>query len=96
MSIFSEIQLKKPGSSTFDLSHQKKLSGNMGKLIPIFLGDTVPGDKFNISTAQLLRMAPMVAPIMHQVTVYIRTSSSYQIESYGTIGKILLLVVKMV
>ena len=70
MSIFSEIQLKKPGSSTFDLSHQKKLSGNMGKLIPIFLGDTVPGDKFNISTAQLLRMAPMVAPIMHQVTVY--------------------------
>lgn len=70
MSIFSEIQLKKPGSSTFDLSHQKKLSGNMGRLIPIFLGDTVPGDKFNISTAQLLRMAPMVAPIMHQVTVY--------------------------
>jgi hypothetical protein len=70
MSIFSQIKVRKPKSSTFDLSHQKKLSGNMGKIIPIMCMDTVPGDQIKINTAQLLRMAPMIAPIFHKVTVY--------------------------
>ncbi len=70
MSIFSQIKVRKPKTSTFDLSHQKKLSGNMGKIIPIMCMDTVPGDQVKINTAQLLRMAPMIAPIFHQVTVY--------------------------
>ena len=42
----------------------------MGELIPIFCAETVPGDEFKINTAQLLRMAPMLAPIFHQITVY--------------------------
>lgn len=70
MSVFSHVKVKKPKSSTFDLSHQKKLSGKMGELIPIFCVETVPGDEFKINTAQLLRMAPMLAPIFHQITVY--------------------------
>jgi len=70
MSVFSHVKVKKPKSSTFDLSHQKKLSGKMGELIPIFCAETVPGDEFKINTAQLLRMAPMLAPIFHQITVY--------------------------
>lgn len=32
--------------------------------------DTLPGDKINISTSQMLRFAPMIAPIMHSVNVY--------------------------
>jgi len=32
--------------------------------------ETVPGDEFRINTSQLLRMAPMLAPIFHQITVY--------------------------
>ena len=70
MSVFSHVKVRKPKSSTFDLSHQKKLSGKMGELIPIFCVETVPGDEFKINTAQLLRMAPMLAPIFHQITVY--------------------------
>jgi hypothetical protein len=70
MSVFSHVKVKKPKSSTFDLSHQKKLSGKMGELIPIFCAETVPGDEFKINTVQLLRMAPMLAPIFHQITVY--------------------------
>lgn len=70
MSVFSHVKVRKPKSSTFDLSHQKKLSGKMGELIPIFCAETVPGDEFKINTAQLLRMAPMLAPIFHQITVY--------------------------
>jgi hypothetical protein len=32
--------------------------------------ETVPGDKISMSTSQMLRFAPMIAPIMHQVSVY--------------------------
>ncbi len=70
MSVFSHVKIRKPKSSTFDLSHQKKLSAKMGELVPIFCMETVPGDEFKINTAQLLRMAPMLAPIFHQITVY--------------------------
>lgn len=42
----------------------------MGELVPIFCMETVPGDQFRINTSQLLRMAPMLAPIFHQITVY--------------------------
>jgi len=70
MSIFSQIQSKRPRSNTFDLSHDRKMSMDMGILTPILCTETVPGDKFNISTSQMLRFAPLVTPMMHQVSVY--------------------------
>ncbi|AXH75910.1 MAG: major capsid protein [Microviridae sp.] len=70
MSIFTQVQNKKVGSNTFDLSHDKKLSCKMGELVPIHCMEIVPGDSISMSTSQLLRMAPMIAPIMHQVNVY--------------------------
>jgi len=42
----------------------------MGELIPFYLQEVVPGDKFKVSTEQLIRLAPMLAPIMHRVNVY--------------------------
>jgi len=69
--IFEQVQVDKPRYSGFDLSHEKKLSCNMGELIPIFLSEVVPGDQFKVSSEVFLRMAPMVAPIMHRVDVYV-------------------------
>lgn len=68
--IFNQINLKKPRSNTFNLSHDRKMSLKMGQIVPILCTECVPGDKFNIQTSQLLRMAPMIAPIMHQITCY--------------------------
>lgn len=56
--------------NVFDLTHEKKLSMNMGDLVPIYLQEVMPGDKFQVSTEQLMRLAPMVAPLMHRVNVY--------------------------
>lgn len=70
MSIFSKVNMKRPPSSTFDLSHDKKLSCKMGQLVPILCMETVPGDRFTVSSAQMLRFAPMLAPVMHQISVY--------------------------
>ena len=70
MSIFSHVQQRRPGSNTFDLSHDRKMSLNMGDLVPIFLMECVPGDVIKMTTSQMLRFAPMIAPVMHRVSVY--------------------------
>lgn len=69
--IFNSVKLQKPRTNRFDLSHEKKLSCNMGELIPIYLQEVVPGDKFNVSSEMLIRLAPMVAPMMHRVNAYV-------------------------
>jgi hypothetical protein len=68
--LFTSIQVKKNKTNNFDLSHEKKLSCNMGDLIPILCEEVIPGDRFRVNTELLLRMAPMLAPIMHRVNVY--------------------------
>ncbi len=70
MSIFSHVEKTKVKNNTFDLSHDKKFTMKMGELTPIFSQEILPGDKWNIKTTQLLRLAPMIAPIMHQITCY--------------------------
>lgn len=65
--IFNSIQLIKPRSNYFDLSHDVKLSFNMGRLVPIMCTECIPGDRFNISCESLIRFAPMVAPVYHRM-----------------------------
>lgn len=69
MKIFDRIQITKPKKSVFDLSHERKFSMNMGDLVPILCLEVVPGDSFRLSLQQLVRMQPMLAPMMHRVNV---------------------------
>lgn len=57
-------------TSRLDLTHERTLSMDMGKLVPIMLEEILPGDEFNVKTDMLVRMAPMLAPMMHRVNVY--------------------------
>lgn len=68
--IFNSIQVKKPSRNRFDLSHDVKMSLDMGKLYPTLAMECVPGDKFNIGCESLLRFAPLVSPMMHRCNVY--------------------------
>lgn len=68
---FTSVQLKAPKMSTFDLSHDKKLSTRMGKLTPIMVAETLPGDRFTCSSEVYVKLAPMVAPIFHKVHMYV-------------------------
>lgn len=65
----NSILVKKPTRSAFDLTHDVKLSCNMGQLVPIMCTEVIPGDKIGISCESLIRMAPMVAPPMHRFDV---------------------------
>lgn len=69
MSIFTQVKTNKKGSNSFDLSYDMKMSLNMGDLVPILSQEVIPGDHFNMSTETLLRMAPLIAPVMHKVDV---------------------------
>ncbi|WNK14119.1 MAG: major capsid protein [Microvirus sp.] len=57
--------------STFDLSHEYKTAGKMGKLMPCLCMEVVPSDHFNINTESMIRFAPMVAPIYARINSYI-------------------------
>lgn len=41
----------------------------MGELIPHICLDVVPGDKFTFNLETMVRLAPMIAPLMHRVNV---------------------------
>lgn len=71
MSIFSKVQGTKPKSSNFNLSEETKLSMNFGDLVPILCKETLPGDKFKISTELLIKLAPLKAPVMHRLNAYV-------------------------
>jgi len=58
------------GRSVFDLTHERKLSCNMGKLIPIMCEEVVPGDTFKTKTDMLIRISPMLAPVMHRMSAF--------------------------
>ena len=68
--IFSEVLGSKPKKNAFDLSHEKKFTAKMGILYPIMCEQVVPGDVFRNNTEVMLRMMPLIAPVMHSVDVY--------------------------
>lgn len=57
--------------SAFDLSHERKLTGEIGKIIPVLMEEVVPGDKWKVQTTQLIRLAPMLAPLYHRLNAYV-------------------------
>lgn len=68
---FTSVELRRPGRSTFDLSHEKRLSTRIGKLTPILCTETMPNDTFYGSSEVLIKLAPMIAPIFHRLNLYV-------------------------
>lgn len=67
--VFNTIQVPKVASNYFDLSHDVKLSFQMGKLVPICAMDIIPGDRFEISYEAMMRFSALIAPVMHKVKI---------------------------
>lgn len=66
---FTHVQVRKPDSNTFDLSYDHKYTTKFGQLTPILLQECLPGDVFNLNTESLIRFAPLIAPVMHNIRV---------------------------
>ena len=67
--LFNSVKMTKLQSNLFDLSHDVKLTLDMGNLVPILALECVPGDKHKVSAEALLRFSPLVAPVMHRFDV---------------------------
>lgn len=57
--------------NAFDLTHDDMLTCGMGKLVPIECMEIVPGDVFKWQDDVLVRLQPMLAPLMHRINVYV-------------------------
>ena len=53
----------------FNLTHQRLLTGDMGRLYPAGCIEVLPGDIFNHRVGTFIRMSPLAAPVMHSITV---------------------------
>ena len=53
------------------LSNYKLLTCDMGQLIPCGLVEVLPGDTIQQATSALVRVSPLLAPVMHPVVVRI-------------------------
>lgn len=71
--IFNKTGGAKTNRSAFNLSYEKKFTCDMGQLIPVMCDEVVPGDIFNISNDIVLRMNPLIAPVLHEVNVFIHS-----------------------
>lgn len=65
--------MTRPPRNFFDLTHDFKMSHDMGELVPVLCMECVPGDTVTIGCESLVRFAPMVNPVMHRVDVYTHT-----------------------
>lgn len=69
--LFNSIPMVRPRRNTFDLTNDWKTDAKFGFLEPVFLCDAVPGDRFTIQDELLVRFDALIAPILHNVNVYI-------------------------
>lgn len=67
--VFENVENARPERSIFDLSYEKKFTCDMGQLIPVMCDEVVPGDHFKIGNRVLVRFQPLMAPIMHEISV---------------------------
>lgn len=64
--LLNSVKTSAPGKSLFDLSHEVKMTGQMGRLYPCMYMETVPGDKITLKPEALIRFAPLISPVMHK------------------------------
>lgn len=69
MNIFDGTSNKSPKRNKFDLSHERKLTFDMGQLVPMLVQEVVPGDSFRVNSTVFLRFLALIAPVMHKVDV---------------------------
>lgn len=67
--LFNSISVKAPKRNAFDLTHDHKLTGRVGELLPTLVMPVIPGDIVNLGCDNLIRFAPMIAPVMHRFDV---------------------------
>lgn len=51
----------------YSLDCETRSSYEMGQLVPFLCQEVVPGDKYRVQSSSLIRMMPLLAPLMHRI-----------------------------
>lgn len=70
--VFEALDKQRMALSGFDLSHRHTTTFDMGEVIPIALLECIPNDRWDLGAATVLRMQPLVAPILHPVKLKVQ------------------------
>lgn len=68
---FTSVELRKPQRSYFDMTHDRRMTIEMGQLVPFMVTECLPGDSWNMSTKMLVKFLPLVAPIFNRIKMKI-------------------------
>ena len=71
MNVFEQVAFKAPKYSVLDLSHDNKLTYEIGSVVPAFHMDVAPGERVRVSVEQLTRFMPLLAPCMQNFRLYV-------------------------
>ena len=69
--LFTRVKTPKPPVHKFDLSHDKMLTAQMGKLYPVLCQEMGPGDRFRVQSDMMCRTMPLVSPAFGSLKAYI-------------------------
>lgn len=69
--IFNSVKVNRPKRNLIDLTHEKKLTTDFGKLVPVYTQQVIPGDSFKVNIEFLVRLMPMLAPVMHRANIFV-------------------------
>lgn len=69
--VYRRVGAIRPGRSLFDLSYEKKFTCDMGQLVPIMCDEVVPGDFIRVGNQSVIRMQPLVSPVLHEINQYV-------------------------
>jgi len=72
-STYKNMETLKTGRNSFDLSYDKLFSADMGFLYPVMARRAVPGDKWHITAEMLIRMNPLVSPVITPINAFVHT-----------------------
>ncbi|MDR2964475.1 MAG: hypothetical protein LBU88_01725 [Treponema sp.] len=67
---FKTVKRPRVPRNKFNLSHEKRLSAEMFFLYPILLDDCIAGDFWQIANSMVLRMNPVMCPLMHEINIF--------------------------
>ena len=69
MSIFSKVKVKIPRLNPIDLSFTNRLTLDFGKLVPVLVQETYPGDVFRHNHALFLQFMPLNSQLFQDFNV---------------------------
>lgn len=70
-SIFTDTQGLRPRRRAYNMSYRNDYTCALGELVPVYWQNLIPNSSIRISVHGLIRLTPLIAPVMDNIDYYI-------------------------